>query len=306
MTEPAVEQLTVAVTAYVGNCALAAARSNGYFTDERLAVTLRAFPTGRAALDAALAHRADVATVADVPVMFAALSGEPVAVLATLATGTRDHAVVGRRDHGVTDAARLRGTRIGVPVGTSAHFYLEAFLNRQRLAPSEVTLLDLPPERLSAAVESGEVAAIAIWQPLVAAAADALGSTGVVLEGEGVYDVMYNLAAAKGPVATRRAALERFLRAVVRGGAFCEQQSDAAQQIVARTFALDAARVRALWPFYSFRVGLHQALLLALEDETRWAVRNGLRPAGAGYNFLDHLYPDPLRAVAPASVTLIP
>ena len=305
-TEPPVEQLTVAVTAYVGNCALAAAHANGYFTDARLAVTLRTAPTGRGALADALARRADVATVADVPIMLAALAGEPVTVLATFATGTRDHGVVARRDRGVAKTARLRGMRIGVPVGTSAHFYLEALLNRQRLAPAEVRLRDLPPERLSGALASGEVDAVAAWQPFVAGVADALDSNAVVFEGEGVYDVMYNLAAAKALVATRRAALERFLGAVIRGSAFCEEQPHAAQQVVARTFGLDATLVRALWPTYRFRVGLHQALLLALEDETRWAVRNRLRPAGAGYNFLDHLDPGPLRAAAPASVTLLP
>jgi NitT/TauT family transport system substrate-binding protein len=116
---------------------------------------------------------------------------------------------------------------------------------------------------------------------------------------------MYNLATSSDLAVRRRAAFERFLRAVVRGADFCRDQAGLAQQLVADAVRLDRSRVEEFWPSYRFAVGLHQALLLALEDETRWAIRNGLSPATADHNFLDHLQLGPLRAAAPASVTVI-
>lgn len=300
-----VERLTVAATAYVGNCSIAVADANEYFAYENLQVTVHAAPTGRDALAAVMEHRADVATVADVPVMFAALAGQPVAIIATIATGTRDHGIVARRDRGVVSPGDLRGRRIGVPIGTSAHFFLDAFLNRQKLSAGEVRPVDTAPDELSTVLASGEVDAIAVWQPFARAAVDRLGSTAVAFHGEGVYDVMYNLATSSDLAVRRQAAFERFLRTIARGADFCQNQPGLAQQIVADAVGLDRSRVEAFWPSYRFRVGLHQALLLALEDQTRWAIRNHLSPAPAGYNFLDHLRLDPLRAAAPASVTVI-
>lgn len=300
-----VERLTVAATPYVGNCSIAVADANGYFASENLEVTVRAAPTGRDALTSVVEHRADVATVADVPVMFAALTGRPVAIIATISTGTKDHGIVARRDRGVASPADLRGLRIGVPLGTSAHFFLDAFLNRQKLSAGDVRIIDAAPDRLSSALAAGDVDAIAIWQPFVRAAADRLGPAAAVFHGEGVYDVMYNLAATSDSAVRRHAAFEKFLRAIVHGADFCRNQPGSAQQLVAGAFGLDPSRVEELWPSYRFHVGLHQALLLALEDQTRWAIRNRLSPAAAGHNYLDHLQLDPLRAVAPASVTVI-
>ncbi len=52
-------------------------------------------------------------------------------------------------------------------------------------------------------------------------------------------------------------------------------------------------------------MALDQGLILALEDETRWATSNGLSPPHPMPNFLDYLYLDALEAVAPAAVTVI-
>jgi NitT/TauT family transport system substrate-binding protein len=45
--------------------------------------------------------------------------------------------------------------------------------------------------------------------------------------------------------------------------------------------------------------------LLELEDQTRWAVRNGLTGRTDMPNYLNHLDMDALQAVAPAAVTVI-
>ena len=53
---------------------IASALANGYFDVEGLRVAMRFEPTGRDALTAVMERRADVATVADVPIMFAAMA----------------------------------------------------------------------------------------------------------------------------------------------------------------------------------------------------------------------------------------
>lgn len=299
------ERITVAATAYVGNCSIAAADANGYFAAEGLQITIRAAATGKDALAEVMNGQADLATVADVPVMFAVLAQQPVAVIATISTATQDHGIVGRRAAGVGAPADLRGKRIGVPSGTSAHYFLDAFLNSRKIAGEEVRLVNLAPEQLSGALLAGDIDAMAIWQPFVNDGVRRLGASGSVFYGEGVYDVMYNLAGTTRGVAARRGAFERFLKAVTRGTEFCRRNPLEGQKVVASGAGLDAERVKEMWPAYRFRVGLAQALLLALEHETRWAMKNHFRAAPSAPNYLDHLQPGPLEAVAPAAVTVI-
>jgi NitT/TauT family transport system substrate-binding protein len=60
-----------------------------------------------------------------------------------------------------------------------------------------------------------------------------------------------------------------------------------------------------LWPTYRFNIALNQSLLLALEDETRWAIKNELTARTDVPNYLNYVYLDGLRAVKPESVTVI-
>ncbi|UUZ64709.1 hypothetical protein LP414_22215 [Polaromonas sp. P1(28)-13] len=68
---------------------------------------------------------------------------------------------------------------------------------------------------------------------------------------------------------------------------------------------LDVAELKALWPQYRFNVTLDQGLLLALEDESRWAIRNKLTDRTDMPNYLNHVYLDALKAVSPTAVTVI-
>src|SRR2546430_2258468 len=128
---------------YAGTGWIFVAQVKGYFANEGLSVTLQPYTTGKAALDAALEGRADLGTAADLPITFAVTNGQPVSVVATVLTVEKDHGLIGRKDQGVSTVASLNGKRIGVTLGTSAHFVLDALLIRQKLSTDDVKLHDL-------------------------------------------------------------------------------------------------------------------------------------------------------------------
>ena len=107
-------------TEYVGTCAVVAAQQRGYFAAHGLQVKVLPFSSGKASMQAVVDGKADVGTVADIPIVFAAMDGVPVKVLATFFRTGKDHGIIGRRDHGVLTPASLKGKRIGVTQGTSA------------------------------------------------------------------------------------------------------------------------------------------------------------------------------------------
>jgi NitT/TauT family transport system substrate-binding protein len=290
---------------YAGVCPVLAAQERGHFASEGLSATIQPHTSGKSALDAALNGRADLATTADIPIVFAAMNGQPVAVIAGIFRAERDVAIVARKDRGISVPADMKGKRVGVAFGTSAHFFLDAFLNRQKLPASAVTAVDLKPEFGVGALLRGEVDAISTWEPHVGRAQLQLGSNGVPLYGEGVYEISFALAGTRAYVAAHRETIKKVLRAVIRGAEFCSQSADAAAALVAREMKVEPSQLERLWPSYRFKVTLDQALILALEDETRWAIKNKLTSQTAMPNYLSHVDLEPLKAIRPSAVTII-
>ncbi len=300
------ERVTIATnTPYVGTCPVLAARENGYFSAEGIQAVVQPHSSGKAAMEAVLKGQADLGTVADIPVMFAGLSDDPVTVIATIFKTERDHGVVGRRDRGVLTPASLKGKRIGVTLNTSGHFALDALLNRQKLASTEVSMLNFPPEQLFNALAHGDVDAVATWEPTLGALGTLLGSNGASFYAQDIYESLYNIAGMRRYVLAQPETVKKVLRALIRGAHFCADSPDAARTMFAASVKGDPLALKGAWPSYRFSVVLEQGLVLALEDEARWAIKNKLSTRAVIPNYLDYIYLDGLQSVAPAAVTII-
>ncbi len=69
---------------YVGSGLVVVAAANGYFRHAGLEVTLQPHASGKAALEAVFVGKADLATAADTPLVFAIVSGRPLLIVATM------------------------------------------------------------------------------------------------------------------------------------------------------------------------------------------------------------------------------
>ncbi|MYM73400.1 ABC transporter substrate-binding protein, partial [Duganella sp. FT134W] len=303
---PAEVALTIATnTAYVGACPVMAAQRQGYFAAQRLRVTLQPHSSGKQALEAVLSRQAELATVADIPVVLAALDGRPVQILATIFRTGRDHGLVARRDRGIHSGADLRGKRIGVTLATSGHFALEVWLNRQRLDTADVTLVNYAPAALLPALAGGAVDAISGWDPFLDSAQQALGAGALRFSDADVYQSIYNMVALAGYLRQQPQTAVRLLRALDQGEQFCRRHPQQAMAFLAGLSPAGRAAVLAAWPAHHFGLELDQSLLLALEDQARWAIKNGLGASRQVPNFLDYVATDALQAVRPAEVTIL-
>lgn len=303
---PVTHKLIIASTSgYVGTCPVTVAYRNGYFQQEGVAAQIQTHQSGKAALESALAGTADLATTADIPIMFAGMKDVPVSVIATFFKTEHDHGIVARRDRGIATLADLKGKKIGVTLGTSGHFALDGFLSRQHLARADVTVVNLKPEQFAAALERAEVDAIATWEPFLDTLLSALGANGAVFYGEDIYEIPYSLAGSRAYVAANPDLMRRVLRAMARGVHECRIEPERARAVMSAFLQVDTSKWKAQWPQFHFKLALDQGLILALEDESRWAVANGLAPARDTPNFLDIMYLDAMVSVAPTAVSII-
>ena len=60
-----------------------------------------------------------------------------------------------------------------------------------------------------------------------------------------------------------------------------------------------------IWGEFSFQLLLDQTILMSLEDEARWAMREELTDKKKVPNYLDFIYVDALEQVKPETVTII-
>ena len=188
------EEIIIADGSTINSAPLYVALQNGYFRQEGLQVACRLFPSGKAALDAVREGRGDLATVADIPVMFAVMEGARISVLASISESFRENAIVARKDRGIQSPDDLRGKKIGVPVGTAPDYFLDVFLIFNRVPLEKLKRIPLSLDRIPEALEKGDLDAVAIWKPLVLKLQDTLGSNGYIDYGRNLYHMTWNLA----------------------------------------------------------------------------------------------------------------
>lgn len=300
------EQVVLAVnTEYVGSCSVIVAQEEGFFKNEGLQVSIKPYTSGKAAMAAITQKNADLGTVADIPVMFAGLDATPISVIATIFSGEKDHGIVGRKDRGINVPSNLKGKNVGVPLGTSAHFTLDAFLNRQKLLATEVTVHNYKPEELPAALAEGKVDAVAIWEPYLGNAMEKLGNNGVVFYGQDVYESIYNMVGTRNYISQHPETVKKVLGALIHAAKICNNNPEVAQKIVSKATKIQIEKLRADWSSYQFDIVLDQGLILALEDEARWAIKKKMTDKLKVPNYLNNMYIGGLEFVNPSAVTVI-
>jgi NitT/TauT family transport system substrate-binding protein len=305
--KPAVspEKITIAYSTATDAALAVVALVQGDYHHEGLEVTPHLYPYGKLALKDVLEGNADVATVAETPVMFEIMKGEKLSVIATIQTSSKDNAIVARKDRGIHSEGDLRGKRLAVTLGTTADFYLDVYLAAHGISRKELVVVDLKPEALPAALADGTVDAISTFNPYVSHAQNRLGDRGVTFLDEDLYTWSFNMVAKQEFILKNPEKVKKMLRALISAEEFAIKNPEKAQKNVADFSRLDMSLVQKLWANTEFQVVLDQSLVLAMEDESRWAIKGGLTRKTQVPNYLEHIYFDGLTSVKPDAVRIL-
>jgi NitT/TauT family transport system substrate-binding protein len=300
---PAPEPLTVAVSNSLIGVPLWVAERQGFFAAEGLTVTLPRRPTGKLALEAMLRGEAEVATVAETPLVFAALAGKPLRVIATYA-GSGEHAIVARADRGISRVADLRGRRVGVTVGTSAHYFLHVMRNDQGLAETDITLVDLPATEQAAALAAGRVDAVATFAPFTTQCRRTLGETARTFPMGLRYRGYTSLAVAPDLPQRRPEAIRRLLRSLDRAIGWMRLHPREAMRVATTELNIEDAVVEETWKRLGFNLAVDQGFVMRLQSQAQWAIASGLAPGRTVPDFTAMIDPSILARLHPGSVTI--
>lgn len=278
------------------------AEQAGYFSAEGLDVHVIRCINGRRCLKHLTDGEAQLATVAETPIVFAVHAGYRFDIVATFGTSAKDNLLVARADRGIRTPADLAGKRIGVVRGTSAHYFTNVFLLANGVPRDSVSMVFIDPNRGAEPLLRGEVDAAGLYRPAGPQAALQLGAKGVVLPTLRPYTAMVNLVAQPG---LSHDTLLSVLKAAQRGVALLNGQTARAHELLAARWKVDTKSVAAQLDGYEYRLGLDQNLLSTLEAESRWAVREGLVENRAIPDYLELMRIEPMRALEPRAMTIV-
>ena len=142
---------------------LALANSLGYFADEGLNVAIRYFPSAGDLSTAVASGSINIGAGGTTPTTTLRASGFPAIVLAQLADISGAQQVVVGGD--IRTAADLKGRKIGVALGTVSELLGEQFLAKNGLTRNDVAFVNLGATDMITALNRGDVAAAAMWEP---------------------------------------------------------------------------------------------------------------------------------------------
>ncbi len=303
------EKITFGVETSILPSAVWVAENKGYFPEEGLDVRIKEFGSGRTALTTMLNEgNLDMVTVAQTPVMFNSFDRNDYVIIAAMVSSDNDVKILARQDKGIREPSDLRGKKVGMTKGSTGHFFLGLFLTHSGLKLSEIETIDIEASELPQALEDGRVDAISTWEPHILNAKKLLGENAAVLEpggGAKIFREDFYFVPNRNFVENNPETLKRFLKAIEKGEEFIQKNREEAISIVSQRLGVNRESVVSVWDSFEFGLFLDQSILVTLEDEARWAIKNNLTTATEVPNYLDYVYMDALEEVKPEAATII-
>lgn len=126
----------------------------------------RKFASGADVIAALASGDVQLSELGSSPLSIAVSQGVDVELfLVSFLIGSSESLIV-RNGSGIEKPADLKGKRIAVPVGSTAHLSLSGALKHWGITAKEVQVINMPPDQINAAWSQGAIDAAFIWHPV--------------------------------------------------------------------------------------------------------------------------------------------
>ncbi|KJF69873.1 aliphatic sulfonate ABC transporter substrate-binding protein [Rhizobium nepotum] len=128
------------------------------------------FTAGPPLVEALNVGSINVGWTGDAPPIFGQSAGSAIVYVAALPSNGKGEAIFAKPESGIKSVADLKGKKVGVGKGTSAHNLLVAAIEKNGLKFSDIDVVYLSPADAAAAFASDKIDAWAVWDPFYAIA----------------------------------------------------------------------------------------------------------------------------------------
>jgi ABC-type nitrate/sulfonate/bicarbonate transport system substrate-binding protein len=298
-------KVVLALPTQINSAPAIVAMAQGLFKKAGVEVINQPFLLGKEALKSVLDGKADLAVVADTPFMFAVLGGKDIAMIAGISQARRALAVVTRNDRGITGIKDLLGKSVAVTKGTNLPYFFDAMLQVHGMVSTSVNQLDFKVDEGIAAFKTGKVDALVVFQPFLAQLEASMGDQIKVFYGEDVYAFRFLLVGKPAYIDSHPEEIQRILKALLAANQSIRADPSVARHAVGEVIKVSDVVMAKLFDPEDYVLSLDQAMLLALDDQTRWAMQQGLVKTTAVPNYLNFIRHTALDSVMPGAVKIV-
>jgi len=230
-----------------------------------------------ASLDSA--GQSDIATNSETQALRAAVDHPDLRFIFTVAECP--YRIVARRSAGIAQLSDLRGKRIGTQIHSSAAYFLDSMLRTVGLTEDDVISVpfmaktEAPLSHLPQALRSGELDAVALWEPQVQRAKLAIGHDAIEFHDPAIYTEKFNLCTTRDHLddPPLRQRIVAFVRALIAAAQRLKHEPEVGWRLVARAAELDIETVRSAWPYLNYPGTLASDLLDIFERQDVWIAK---------------------------------
>lgn len=129
-------------------------------------VEWRKFDSGTDVIAAMASGDVVLSELGSSPLAIAASQGVDLQLIAFSDVIGKAESLIAHNGSGISSVADLKGKRIAVPIGSTAHFSLMGALQHEGIAATDVTIIGMKPDQIAASWDQGVIDAAWIWQPV--------------------------------------------------------------------------------------------------------------------------------------------
>jgi ABC-type nitrate/sulfonate/bicarbonate transport system substrate-binding protein len=280
------------------------AQNQHFFQQNGINFVIKTFETSNEADNAVLTSQVNLATSGEYTEVTNAFANDNISVIANMDKYQGVY-LIANKGQGIESVSDLVGKKIGVVFQSLKEFYLGSFLDVNGLNISNVTVVNVEPSQWVSSIANGTVDAVVVSQNYISQVQAALSNNTVVWQVQG-EQLAYALIYGQTSWITQNSDLvNRFLKSLVEAQNYVIQNPTSAKAILQTHFNYTAAYLAQDWPNHQFSLSLDDSLILAMEEEARWAISNNLVSGTTVPNFVNYMYTNGLESVDPGSVDII-
>jgi NitT/TauT family transport system substrate-binding protein len=279
------------------------ADTQGFFAKNGLTASIVTMDSGTTISDALLKGEIDFAAMTEYAIVGSALNQEPVQIIASVNKFESVY-IMARKDRGIETIHDLNGKKIAVTRKAIPEFYLGRLLDLNGLSIEEVTLVDVRPPQAGDALANGEVDAAVIREPFASEFKAQLGGKIVTWPAQSKQFAYIVIACRSDWLKEHREIVQRFLTAVDQADEYIINHPDEAKATLRNRLNIDPAYMEETWSENQFSLSLDLSLIVAMNDESRWMIANGLTDEMQAPDLYNYVYVEGLKAVKPEAVNI--
>jgi sulfonate transport system substrate-binding protein len=200
------------------------------------------FPAGPQLLEALSVGSLEFGLTGDAPPVFAQAAGKDLLYVGAEPPKPESSAILVLNDSPIRTLHDLKGRKVALQKGSSAHFLLVRAIQTSGLQWSDIQPVYLTPADARAAFERKSVDAWAIWDPFYAATEMAVGVR-VIATGKGLSNNNSFYLASRSLTLNHPAIIEALFEELTRADRFVQQQRPQAIKLISEFSGLDAGVV---------------------------------------------------------------